>query len=458
MPTRFRRWLFFKLNRVIGSRCEACYRELLAWERLDPGELARRRAVRLDAVLKHAATSVPFYRERVSPAEPFALASFPVLSRDDVRSHFKELMTDRLRAEQEGAAPRQRGYSWVSVDTGGSTGIPTTVIHDRDFRDFDRASRLYAMHLCGFPFGTPYFRLWGSMKDINQMKDSPGHRLVAHFAGEELLNAFQMEADDMTRYANRIAQSRIHHLMGYVDAVHELALHIRKRRLGVKPLGAVMACGGTVTADIRRTIGEVFSARVHNKYGSRDCGDMACECREGGIHILANRYVIETVDERGRAVPSGEVGRLLVTVLGNTGFPLIRYDIGDMGTLSEDVCACGRTFPLLASIEGRTMEFLTSTTGGHVSPVCIRHLLGVAHNPGTLHRFQLIQDDAVRFTLKLEWDRTVDDAQAQAHVAGMVADLKQVLGRDADITVESSEQIPAAKSGKFMATINRTRV
>ncbi len=428
---------------------------MLAWERLSPEELNRRRAARLETTLRHAVSSAPFYRDRLGAADTLSLASFPVLSRELVHEHFKELMTDRLRAEYDGIRRRRHRYSWLEIGTGGSTGVPTKVIHDRDFRDFDRASRLYAMALCGFPFGTPYLRLWGSMKEINQIKASLGHRLVGWFARESLLNAFQMEAENMTQYLRTIEGSGTDHMMAYVDAAYQLALHARRFNLPAKPLTSVMACGGTVTEDVRRVIQDVFKTRVHSKYGSRDCGDMACECSEGGIHVFANWYVLEVVDEEGVPVPPGENGRVLVTVLGNRGFPMIRYEIGDVGALAVYACTCGSSFPLLDRIEGRSVEFLSSTGGGYVSPSYIIHLIGVVHNPGTLRRFQLVQETRERFCLKLQWKDGVAAEEMTPSVAAIVSDLKKVLGAEADVRVDRVPRIKETDSGKFLYTINR---
>jgi len=449
-----RRQVFFALNRLIGSRCADCYREMFEWECLSPDELQRRRQERLHSVLAYAAESVPFYRDRVS-SDITELSRFPILTRDDVRGCFSELMDASLRREYDGAARRKR-YSWVETKTGGSTGTPTSVIHDSDFRDFDRAARLYAQALCGFPFGTPYFRLWGSMRDVNRMRDSRQHRAMGWLAGEHLLNAFRMEEHHMRDYLEAINRSRINHMMAYVDAAHALTRFAERNGIEMRPVRSLMACAGTVTDDARGAIETVFKTRVYNKYGSRDAGDMACECSEGGLHVFANRFLLEIVDAAGVAAAPGETGRILVTVLGNRRFPLLRYEIGDMGAVAADPCSCGRSFPLLAGVQGRTSEFLTSTEGGYVSPVFIRHLVGVVHNPGCVDRFQLIQHDPRRFELFLRVRPDVPDSTVDDVKEPLLRDLRTALGNDAAIDVQRTPTIETSASGKFLYCINRT--
>ncbi len=449
-----RRALFFGASRAIGSRVGADYREWLALERASPSAVRGMADRRLEAILGHAARHVPYYRDRAGGGGASGLSGFPILTKDDIRTHATELMTPSVRAEHEGAA-RRRGYSWVAVKTGGSTGAPTTVIHDARFRDRGRASRLYSQRLCGFPFGTPYFRLWGSMADINRSADSFSHRALSRLAAEVTLNAFRMGPADMDQYLERMKGSPLRHLMAYVDAAQALAGHARRTGRAVGRLESVMACAGTVTAGARSEIASVFGSRVHNKYGSRDCTDMACECERGGLHVYSHHVHLEVVGDDGRALPAGQAGRLLVTLLGNRAFPMIRYEIGDVGALADGACPCGRPFPLLDRLEGRSLEFLTSVGGGYVSPVYIRHLVGVVHNPGFIRRFQLVQEAVSVFRLAIELESGVAESAFRELEARIRPDLLAVLGAGAALVIERVAEIAPSASGKFLYTVNR---
>ena len=70
------------------------------------------------------------------------------------------------------------------------------------------------------------------------------------------------------------------------------------------------------------------------------------------------------MDDKGKPVPVGGEGRILVTNLHNYAMPFIRYDIGDVGALSDKACPCGRGLPLLAKLTGRTTDFIRTRSGG----------------------------------------------------------------------------------------------
>ncbi len=449
--------LYFKSQRLLGSRVEECYRELLAVERWPAERLRRLESERLERILRHAVENVPFYRERVTPRNAPVLADFPILTKEDVWKHFRDLMTPDLRRQHGPGRTAGAGYSWVEVKSGGSTGMPTTVIHDGEFRDHARAGRMFSQYCCGFPVGTPYFRLWGAMGDINQSRESFQKRVMSALVRERVMNAFRMNDADMRRYLEAINSSRIRHGMAYVDAIDQLAQFAERHGIAVRPLESVMVGAGTVTAEARDRIGRVFGARVHNQYGSRDCSCIATECDRGGHHIQSSLLQAEVVDDEGRPLPPGRTGRILVTLLFNSSFPMIRYEIGDVGALSDAACPCGRPFPAFARVEGRTLELLTTTSGGHVSPVYIRHLIGVVHNPGLIERFQLIQKGERDFTLRLQGTATGDAARWHENSKLILRDLKTVLGADCRIEIEEVPRIEETATGKFLYTINELK-
>ncbi|MEO6052570.1 MAG: hypothetical protein ABIP97_01015 [Chthoniobacterales bacterium] len=360
-------------------------------------------------------------------------------------------MQPGLRDEYEGKKSKAL-YSWVEVKTGGSTGKPVSVIHDRAFRDQGRASRLFSQNLCGFPAGKPYFMLWGSMRDINAMKDSKEKKILNFLLRTTPLNAFQLDAAHCRAYLEQINASPIDHMMAYVDAAEHLARFAQRENISVRPLKSIMACAGTVTDDARKLLKEVFQCTVHNKYGSRECTDMMCETNEGNLMTFWNHIHMEIVNDQGKPVSAGEAGRILITLLGNNSFPIIRYEIGDIGAMSDETST---SVPAMKSLEGRVSDFVCAADGTYVSPTYIRHLIGVVHNPGYINRFQLTQETRRDYSVKMEIPTSISMQETEPLFTILQKDLSTVLGSDAEITFQRVEKIPESASGKFRYIINR---
>lgn len=442
--------ILFQLHRLIGSDLEGHYREFVRLSEGTPEQVRKIRDERLERLLKHAAHRVPFYRRRVNPGDP--LDRFPILTKNDLTVFFQQLKSPSIAWESRHRRSGH-GYSWTEVRSGGTTGIPVTVIHGREFRDWGRASRLFSKYLCGFPYGTPYYYLWGSMADLKDQSESFIKRLDQSLSGMIPMNAFRLDAESMSRYLQKMVLQPRPHLMAYVDAAESLVRWAWRQNLPLPRFQSVMACAGTVLESSRRVLTNAFGGKVHNKYGSRECSDMVCENSAGELLVYANHVLLEVVDDRGQAVAEGQSGRILVTLLGNLSFPLIRYEIGDMAIQGRPH---GRTtpFPTLKAIEGRISDFITSTRGDYVSPLIICHLVGVVHNQTGLERYQLIQIQGGIYELRVKFDSVMGAPALKALEDGLAKDLVPLLGPGAVFRVKRVDDFQTGPSGKFRHVIN----
>ncbi len=103
--------------------------------------------------------------------------------------------------------------------------------------------------------------------------------------------------------------------------------------------------GGHIPATRERIEG-AWGARVIDHHGLTEVGPLSFECREatGGLHLNECEFICEVVDPAsGAPVSAGEPGELVVTNLGRTASPAIRYRTGDIVRVEHEPCACGRT-------------------------------------------------------------------------------------------------------------------
>ncbi len=463
LPVPIRRGLYFGLQRLIGSRIHQHWHEFQTWERFSPGQLEAAVDQRLDTMLDHARKHSSYYRHLnisgvgASHAKDF-LARFPILDRSALRERFHELVVDRLCDQIRSPSSRSsKRYDWLVVKTGGTTGVPTAVVHDPPYRDAGRAGRLLSAQLCGFPLGTPYFRLWGSEADLLDQQEKLQPRLLRAVLGEIPMNAFRAKSPELRRHWETLrSRPAVRHMMAYVDAAVSLASFIEDQSLPAPKLATIMACAGTVTKEARTILKRVFQAEIFDKYGSRECADMACECSaHAGLHVYSPNVHVEIVDETGRACPPGTPGRVLVTLLQNFAFPMIRYEIGDVGVwAAPGSCVCGRSFPRLERIEGRQDEMLVAEDRTLVSPAFIRHFVGVSLNRELIREWQFEQTGSASFVFRFVPLREQGLAE---NLKDLDQSFRKVLGNAVEILQERVEEIPPSPTGKQRWIINRLR-
>jgi len=146
-------------------------------------------------------------------------------------------------------------------------------------------------------------------------------------------------------------------------------------------------------------------------------------------------------------VEEGEYGEIVVTSLFNYTMPLIRYNIGDIGTFTDKKCACGRGLPLIKSLEGRTDDFLILPSGKKISPRTINVIEDVAG----VSRYQTIQESKNRIVVNLVkgngfGPKTIDEIKKHI-IAGC-------LGEDVTVDVKLVDDLTRNKRGKLRAVVS----
>lgn len=123
----------------------------------------------------------------------------------------------------------------------------------------------------------------------------------------------------------------------------ELALSIEKVFFTAEPL----------PPSLRAWLHEHGIRTARQGYGTAECGSLGYECgQEDGWH-LPEGAIIQICDiNSGQPLPAGESGEIVVTLL-NKDYALVRFGTGDLSSLNEEPCSCGRHTARLMGWQGR---------------------------------------------------------------------------------------------------------
>jgi phenylacetate-CoA ligase len=141
---------------------------------------------------------------------------------------------------------------------------------------------------------------------------------------------------------------------------------------------------------MRERMQDWLGIRAINIYGTSELsGPLWCECSEqAGMHVWSDLTLAEIVNPKtGERLGPGEKGELVITMLQKEALPIIRYRTGDITTLEEERCACGRTHPRIGRITGRVDDMLI-IRGINVFPSQVEYSLMT--NPEVGNEFQII--------------------------------------------------------------------
>ncbi len=407
---------------------------------LSAEELQRLQVERFRKILAHALEKSAWYREKLKGVidNPHDIASIgdlsrlPLLTRDDLQDNYKEIVCSGCEGVYEDAS-------------GGSTGNPVVFYHDQWYRTFSQAMENLSLSWMGVAKGDRTAVFWGADRDFHEY--SFKEKLALKMERLRILNSFNVDEAALDRFLKELQSFKPHYIFGYASSLHLAAKYINSTgKYRIRP--AAVKSSAEMLYDYQRSdIEKVFGTKVYNFYGSREVNNLAAECpAHEGLHVSASGRIIEVVDKNGLALPDGEMGYLAVTDLTNYTFPFIRYLIGDMGIRKTEPCSCGRGYPLLEKITGRSSDILTFG-GKFIHGEYFTHLF--YGQPG-VKQFQVIQETEKNLLIKIVSSGSYFDPEQ------IVTTIQEKLGPKVEIKIDFMDTIAPLKSGKYRFTINKT--
>ena len=150
-----------------------------------------------------------------------------------------------------------------------------------------------------------------------------------------------------------------------------------------------------------------------------------CECHDG-MHYWDDYFYFEIIDPTtGKVLPDGEIGELVITTLKKEAAPLIRYRTHDLTRIIPGKCACGREYPRIDRILGRTDDMI-KVKGVNIFPGQIEELIKSV--PGLSSEYQIViahTDGKDTMTLRVEVESGADKEKV---ANGVMAAFKAKIG------------------------------
>lgn len=418
-------------------------------------EVQRLHEQRLTALLRHAWDTTDYYREILEDCGAVVdgrvslhrFEDIPFLTKDIIRTEKERLVSRKL-------PPDRKSFENSS---GGSTGQPVQFMQDNVYWDVNVATKLYHFGMFGKNPGEPELKIWGSEFDLIKGSESLQAGLKNWLYNRRSLQCFHLPQKHIINIVKQINSFKPKIIWAYRDGIDVIAKYVNSNEISMHQPAAVVLGGGTIYPHIIESVTNAFNAPVISMYGSREMGDVGCQCeQEKGLHISMNSHKVEVIDQHDRPVIEQD-GELVITSLQNYAMPFIRYKIGDRGMLYASPCSCGRAFPVMAPVSGRVVEALVNSKGEMVDAIFFVMLFGVYFNSGFVHRFQVVQEDYDQLQINIILEQGVAPADAEQSLSQIEIKIKELMGQECGVKFDFVTEIPLTKSGKHLYVIRRLR-
>lgn len=429
-----------------SARTERAVSEALEREHWTAEQWATWRDGRLGALLERAATCVPYYRSQWERRRKNGdratwelLENWPLLQKEPLRQSARAFVADDRR-------PR----SMFHEHTSGTTGTPIDLWFDRE-----TVVEWYALFEARWRrwYGVSRHDRWAIFGGqlVVPLRQRKAPFWVWNAALHQLYcSVYHLAPELMSHYVAALRQYRVRYLWGYPSALYTLAQHML--RLGEPPFEHVVAAitnAEPLYPHQRAAMQRAFGCAVRETYGMSEIAAAASECEFETLHTWPDAGIIEVRPDVEEGSGDPGAGELVATGLLNPNMPLIRYCTGDRGALSSSLtqCACGRTLPALANVEGRMDDTLVTLDGrriGRLDPVFKSDL--------PLREAQIVQEELGLIRLRYVPAAGFTD-RTQAEIAERI---RERMG-EIRVVFEPVDSIPRGANGKFKAVVQAMR-
>ena len=148
----------------------------------------------------------------------------------------------------------------------------------------------------------------------------------------------------------------------------------------------------------RKYIAEALGIELYDIYGLTEIygPGIGINCPgETGMHIFDDYLYTEIIDPKtGEVLPDGEEGEIVITTLVKEGAPLIRFRTHDLSRILPGECRCGRTYPRLDIIKGRSDDMF-KVHGVNMFPSQVEEILGLVDGVSSEYKIDIAHDDNI---------------------------------------------------------------
>jgi len=430
-----------------GRKTLQYYKELEESQWLSPEEIQQRQWESVIQLMKHCYENVSYYQNQfkrvgLTPEDIKDYGDFarlPVISKEEIRAHQEEMIATNYRNRV------------IFKSTGGSTGVPLQLAHDRNSYEWRIAVFLRGYGWAGCEDGKKTVYIWGA--PIGEVPLKQKIKTACHQAllRRSVFNSFEFDEkriEDCIKAINRIKPQGI---VGYTTPVYNLAKFIKETNKKIINVPSIVTAAEKVEDYQRKLIEEVFAGKVFNTYGSREFMLIASECEyHQGLHVNSENLFVEIL-KNGKSAAPGESGELVITDLHNYGMPFVRYKNGDLAVASDRRCPCQRGLPLVEDIQGRLLDALQTTDGKIVPGEFFPHLMKEFKS---VKKFQVIQESKEHLTLTI----VLESPLTEDRLAFLKSEIQKVFGTSIRIDLNFVDDIPQTPSGKHRVTISKVPV
>lgn len=431
--------LSLQLNKFPIKRAQKTLQKIQA---IPEEEYARYQEKRRNAILDYHIQHNTFYREFFKWEGFDDWKNVPIMNKADLQHPLKDRLSSTYNSKTAyiGKTSGSSGHPFIFAKNRFAHALSWAGFQDRyNWYGIDLNKSLQARF-----YGIP-LDFYGNIQE--RFKDRISLR--------RRFNIFDLSEQKLEAFLKRFKTANFDYLNGYTSAIVLFARFLKDKGLVLKELcPSLKIC--IVTSERlfekdKELIEKSLGVPVINEYGASEVGLIAFEDKENHWIVNSEDLYIEILDENDNILPYGEEGRVVITALYNKAHPMIRYDIGDIGCLSEKSTL---KKPVLEKLIGRTNDIARLPDGKIVPGLTFYYVTKtIIEDSGNIKEFIIIQTRIDEFRIEYVSEHELSEAQR----AKILEAIKTYVGRNLKIGFERKTILKRSPSGKLKQFISHLK-
>ena len=384
----------------------------------------------LDHHLKHN----PFYKQFVKNVDLSDWNSIPVMTKRDLQQPLEQRLSEGFTAKT------------VFINkTSGSSGTPFIFAKDKfchaliwaNFMDRYSCFNLDLNHskqarFYGIPLGKKdYYK--------ERFKDALSNRFR--------FSVFDLSNSKLEKNVEKFRKTKIDYINGYTSSIVQFAKSLEQHNIVLKTIcSSLKACIATsemLFPEDKNLLEAQLGIPVINEYGAAELGLIAFQNKTDQWGVNTEDLFVEILDEKNNELPYGEEGRIVITSLYNKAHPFIRYDLGDIGTLSKKSTL---QKPILEKLVGRTSDLVMLPSGKKAAGLTFYYVTKtIIENDGNVKEFIIEQLKLDTFKISYISNKLLTEENLE-HIKKAIS---KYLEPHLIVVFERKEKLERSKSGKL---------
>ncbi len=376
----------------------------------------------------------PFYKTFAKGANSKDWNSIPVMT----KRHLQQPLNQRL----------SDGFTSKNIyinKTSGSSGEPFIFAKDKF---------CHALSWAGFIDRYSWFNL-----DFNTSKQARFYGIPLNKSGyykerfkDFMSNRYRFSVFDLSdaqfeKNIIKFKNTKFDYINGYTSAIVQFAKYLKQKNLVLNTIcPSLKVC--IVTSEMlfdkdRNLLENQLGIPVINEYGAAELGLIAFQNSKQDWLVNTEDLYVEILDENNHILPYGEAGRVVITSLSNKAHPFIRYDLGDIGKLSETSTL---NKPILETLIGRTNDIVSLPSGKKAAGLTIYYVTKtIIEDDGNVKEF--IIEQLKLDTFKITY---VSNSELSSEkITKIKESIAKYLEPNLQVVLERKTALGRSKSGKL---------